>query len=93
MQLVGIFDNGGQTLDRYTFFIDTGSPREKIAVFGASERPFHPQGFGQFCHDGWTRADVDSFRRESGDAEITADALPEQARQYLDQLLTQEDQQ
>jgi hypothetical protein len=37
-------DNGGETFDRYTI-ID----RDSGEMIGASDRPFHPQGFGQHC--------------------------------------------
>jgi len=39
-----VFDNGGETLDRYTIIF-----KEDASLFGASENPFHPQGFGQYC--------------------------------------------
>lgn len=39
-----VFDNEGKTFDRYTIIrTDTGD------CVGASEDPFHPQGFGQHC--------------------------------------------
>lgn len=38
-----IFDNGGTTFDRYTIITKDGE------MFGASQNPFHPQGFGQYC--------------------------------------------
>ena len=39
-----VFDNGGETCDRYTII-------EKATgeMIGSSERPFNPQGFGQYC--------------------------------------------
>lgn len=36
------FDNGGQTIDRYTIIIGSG-------VYGMSENPTHAQGFNQYC--------------------------------------------
>lgn len=39
---VYIFDNGGDTFDRYTIILESGE------IYGASENPFHPQGFGQY---------------------------------------------
>lgn len=48
-----IYDNGGETYDRYTvFFLDdvneARGEREKLTAYVAmSEDPFHPQGFGQ----------------------------------------------
>jgi hypothetical protein len=48
MKKFRIYDNGGKTFDRYTFVV-----REKdtntLHFWGASENPFHPQGFGQYC--------------------------------------------
>lgn len=39
-----VLDNGGETWDRYTIIdLYTGD------MWGASARPFHPQGFGQYC--------------------------------------------
>lgn len=37
------FDNGGETIDRYTIVFPDGD------LYGCNDRPFHPQGFGQFC--------------------------------------------
>lgn len=44
MKRIRIFDNGGETFDRYTL-IDTKNGE----VFGASSNPFSPLGFGQYC--------------------------------------------
>lgn len=38
-------DNGGKTFDRYTIYVST----DIASIYGASENPYHPQGFGQFC--------------------------------------------
>lgn len=38
-----IFDNQGKTFDRYTIISANGE------VYGSSDNPFHPQGFGQYC--------------------------------------------
>ena len=43
---VFVFDNGGESFDRFTIVAV-----EDAMLFGASEHPFHPQGFGQFCGD------------------------------------------
>ncbi len=37
-------DNGGETLDRYTII-----ERATGDMVGASEQPFNPLGFGQYC--------------------------------------------
>ena len=44
MKHILILDNGGETLDRYT--IVNKADGEMI---GASEQPFNPLGFGQYC--------------------------------------------
>ncbi len=51
MKIKAIYDNGGETFDRYTVVYNalaTGKPGVYEAV-GMSEDPFHPQGFGQHC--------------------------------------------
>lgn len=51
MKNVRIYDNGGKTLDRYTavYMNHPEYMAGSYAARGMSERPFHPQGFGQFC--------------------------------------------
>ena len=53
---VRIYDNDGKTMDRFTaVFLNDYNPRNGLyACLGMSERPFHPQGFGQHgeCQDG-----------------------------------------
>ncbi len=44
MKNIIVFDNGGETFDRFTI-ID----RKSGDMIGSSENPFHPQGFGQHC--------------------------------------------
>ena len=46
------YDNGGKTFDRYTVVPPRWAKEERerdadFNSFGASEHPFHPQGFGQ----------------------------------------------
>lgn len=53
MENLAIFDNGGETFDRYTvIYLDepvSDDPyySDRYLYFAMSERPFHPQGFGQ----------------------------------------------
>lgn len=47
MKVIGIYDNGGKTLDRYTVYFDTKESEHLYSCIGMSERPFHPQGFCQ----------------------------------------------
>ena len=43
---VVVYDNGGESMDRYTVFI-TFAPGETFA-FGMSDNPMQPNGFNQF---------------------------------------------
>lgn len=48
-----IFDNGGETVDRYTGVISkTGD------VIGFNSNPFHPMGFGQHCGNVTNRMNI-----------------------------------
>ncbi len=58
-RILGIFDNCGQTIDRYTIVLDKEyNPelyREDVLTsLALSDNPEHPQGFSQFgaCHIG-----------------------------------------
>ena len=51
---IEMWDNGGETIDRYTIAISglqeiDGEPYTYF--MGASDSPFHPQGFGQHGHE------------------------------------------
>ena len=50
MKNVRCYDNGGETIDRYTAVYLDQPIHGKLSVFEAramNESPFHPQGFGQ----------------------------------------------
>jgi hypothetical protein len=56
MRILAVYDNGGESFDRYTVYYDAniqrwttveGHPREILEGRGMSENPCHPQGFGQ----------------------------------------------
>lgn len=44
MKNLAIFDNGGKTFDRFTII-----NKKDGEIIGASEMPFNPLGFGQYC--------------------------------------------
>jgi hypothetical protein len=44
MKRIYVFDNGGETFDRYTI-LDTKTGD----CYGSSSNPFHAQGFGQYA--------------------------------------------
>jgi len=68
-----IFDNGGKTVDRYTLITPEGD------VFGFSENPHHPQGFGQY--DGDYGNTLSSYRHLG--KPIKPEDLPEEAQRYV----------
>jgi len=83
-----IFDNGGETQDRYTIITDTGE------VFGFDENPFNPNGFGQYSFNVKDSSNedintVDKFINTALDnpewlgIEISIDELPEEAQKYV----------
>jgi len=47
--VLGIYDNGGKTVDRYTVVYKNEESNGSIfwPYVGMSANPFHPQGFGQ----------------------------------------------
>jgi len=50
MTSIIVFDNGGETLDRFTII-----EKKTGEMIAASERPFNPLGFGQSCGNvAWT---------------------------------------
>ena len=48
-----IFDNGGETLDRYTIVHSKSGD-----IFGASSMPFSPLGFAQYCGNVMDRMNI-----------------------------------
>lgn len=77
-----IFDNDGNTCDRYTIIFDNGD------VYGFDENPFHPLGFGQFSHDGENYEKyIETAKKEGHLGEIIQfEDLTEKAQQYVNQL-------
>ena len=47
MNIKAIYDNGGETFDRYTVYYNEKEANDCFAGRGMSDKPFHPQGFGQ----------------------------------------------
>ncbi len=55
MKITAIYDNGGETIDRYTIvFNEQEYSDQLVECLGLSDNPEHPQGFSQFsgCQDG-----------------------------------------
>jgi hypothetical protein len=50
---IHIFDNNGETVDRYTAIVSKSGD-----VYGFNSNPFHPLGFGQFCGNVTDRMNV-----------------------------------
>lgn len=77
------FDNEGQTFDQYTI-INTDPDlltRNRHPSYGASEHPFHPQGFGQYSEV--NREIVVSFLGK----EVDLEDLPEDVQKLALQLI------
>lgn len=68
-----VFDNGGVTLDRFTIIIGDD-------MFGASDNPFHPLGFGQYCGDA-PHGDLSFLGKK-----VNLKNLPEDVRRYINYL-------
>jgi hypothetical protein len=47
MKIAAIYDNGGETFDRYTVCLGETDARNLGECLGMSEIPTHPQGFCQ----------------------------------------------
>ena len=82
---VFVFDNEGRSFDRFTIVV-----KEDAMLFGASNHPFHPQGFGQFCGD--TGYPEDYIKRARGNPEWLGkettlfSELPEDVQKYVEQI-------
>lgn len=68
-----VFDNGGETVDRYTVFL-RNNPEE--GALGLSENPSHPQGFSQ-----WGDFDVEVVERNN--TEISFNDLPRNVQAHV----------
>jgi hypothetical protein len=79
--LVSALDNGGETFDRYTlsFMSDDG----ESFMYGASESPFHPCGFGMYVGDGCF---PDTDENPSIGLPVDRYSLPEQVQKLITQL-------
>jgi hypothetical protein len=48
VQRFRVYDNGGETADRYTVtFVNIPESRGTVYALAANAAPYHPQGFGQ----------------------------------------------
>lgn len=83
-----IFDNGGRSLDRYTFINKDGD------IFGSSKDPFHPHGFGQFCGNvtdpSWGYKNTEDYIKEAIENKhlgeiINFKDLPEDVQKFIEE--------
>jgi hypothetical protein len=75
------FDNGGKTFDRYTVVFTHAHSfglQGYTVGLGMSERPFHPQGFGQ--HFEYKRQNYDG---RSGGQRIKFEDLPDDCKRLV----------
>jgi hypothetical protein len=80
---IRIYDNGGKTVDRYTFVFPSLDVPHNNDYYGSSENPFHPQGFGQYA--GNYPCSNNRNYRHLGKL-IPPESLPEQARKWFEQI-------
>lgn len=78
---VRIYDNGGETYDRYTaVFMDQPfnhhSRGKTFMALGFNDDPFHPLGFGQHCS---------AVPGKHLGKRITLEQLPKKARKFVQQ--------
>jgi len=72
-----VFDNGGTTFDRYTVVIGND-------IYGCSEHPFHPQGFGQYCGSGSEYNHYINGDGREEDTLLTEDQIPEDVKKFIE---------
>lgn len=76
-----LFDNGGVSIDRYTYLDEDNN------VWGFSSQPFAPHGFAQFCGNindwGQQRANWIKNFLASGNVAISFDDLNEDCQYYV----------
>ena len=75
-----IYDNGGETMDRYTLRIPIEGHQNKY--HGFNECPFHPQGFGQYCGEYNTERSYKHLGKL-----IKLEDLPDQAQRFVNDRL------
>lgn len=74
-----IWDNGGKTFDRYTIVFKARRYDYRLywPYLGASENPFHPQGFGQHGESSEPMGGKHLGKR------IAFEALPEDVQRFV----------
>lgn len=79
---IRIYDNKGETADRYTIVYTKPLKhhgRTYYAYYGASSRPFHPQGVGMY-------GELDKpYRKHKGEVEPSWASLPEDVKKLARQ--------
>lgn len=84
--VLGVYDNGGKTIDRYTVVYTPYECEGKryFPYLGMSELPFHPQGFGQ-------HGELKSrYTRGPGERVLAFSQLPDDCRRAVLQDLAEE---
>lgn len=77
MKAIHVYDNGGETFDRYTILIG-------MDVFTMSEHPMSPQGSNQFSHRCFSLADTRASLNET-DTEINFNDLSSEIQEAIKQ--------
>lgn len=78
---VQVFDNGGETLDRYTVLVHNADG--SIDVYGMSQNPYDSYGFNQY---NFTADSIDQINL-GNDVEVPLDQVPEAVRRAIQERL------
>jgi len=74
MEVLKVYDNGGETFDRYTVYYSEKETPTLHMCRGMSENPSHPQGFGIFSS---------GMLGDHNGKEITLEDLPEACQELV----------
>ena len=80
---VRIYDNGGETIDRYTLVVPSVNAPGMMDMYGFNDNPYHPQGFGQYAGAYRQRGSYSHLGKL-----VSLESLPEQARKFVKKTLT-----
>ena len=80
---VGIYDNGGKTIDRYTLVVPSVNEPGKLDMYGFDENPYYPTGFGQYAGSYGQMGSYSHLGKL-----IDYKDLPDQAQRFVRETLT-----
>lgn len=81
MKILAIYDNGGETLDRYTVVTNEQWSLNSLAMLGLSDNPTDPQGFSQWS--GGTYAEGRGTRNTHLGKRVQFEHLSEELQNHI----------